>query len=302
MSPELTAFLHNCFAGLALGSTYALVALGFVVIYKSTGVINFAQGGLLALGAYLGYTFSDNLALAFGLSILLACLAAAMVGAGFERIVLRRMVGQPPFAVIMITIGLLFIIEPVLTAVWGFDNLQVPNPWNIQTVEAFGLVFGVRDLWTIGITVAVVTAFFLFFRFSGFGLAMRATAFDPEAALAQGISAKKVYAVSWAIAAALAALAGITLAAGPGGLSPSIGFIALAAFPAMILGGMDSPAGAVLGGLVIGLAEALTRGYQDQLFSWAGDNVSIIVPYLLMIVILLIRPYGLLGTKDVRRI
>ncbi|SDI87853.1 amino acid/amide ABC transporter membrane protein 1, HAAT family [Actinokineospora alba] len=302
MSPELTAFLTNCFAGLALGSTYALVALGFVVIYKSTGVINFAQGGLLALGAYLGYTFSDNLALAFGLSILFACLAAAFVGAGFERIVLRRMVGQPPFAVIMITIGLLFIIEPILTSIWGFDNLQVPNPWNIQTVEAGGLVFGVRDLWTIGITIAVVTAFFLFFRFSGFGLAMRATAFDPEAALAQGISAKKVYAVSWAIAAALAALAGITLAAGPGGLSPSIGFIALAAFPAMILGGMDSPAGAVLGGIVIGLAEALTRGYQDQLFSWAGDNVSVIVPYLLMIVILLIRPYGLLGTKDVRRI
>jgi branched-chain amino acid transport system permease protein len=298
----VTVFLQNCFAGLALGSTYALVALGFVVIFKSTGVINFAQGGLLALGAYLGYTFSNNLALAFGIAILLACLAAALVGAGFERIVLRRMVGQPPFAVIMITIGLLFVLEPLITAIWGFDNKQVDNPWNINTVQVGGLVFGVRDLWTIGLTAAVVVAFFLFFRFSSLGLAMRATAFDPEAALAQGISARRVYAVSWAIAAALAALAGIAMAAGPGGLSPSIGFIALAAFPAMIVGGMDSPAGAVLGGLVIGLAEALTRGYQDQLFSWAGDNVSVIVPYLLMIVILLIRPYGLLGTKDVRRV
>ncbi|MEV5296593.1 MULTISPECIES: branched-chain amino acid ABC transporter permease [Amycolatopsis methanolica group] len=298
----MTTFLQNCFAGLALGSTYALVALGFVVIYKSTGVINFAQGGLLALGAYLGYTFANNLAIAFGVAILLACASAALVGAGFERIVLRRMVGQPPFAVIMITIGLLFVLEPLITAIWGFDNLQVTNPWNIQTVEAGGIVFGVRDLWTIGLTAAVVVAFFLFFRFTSLGLAMRATAFDPEAALAQGISARRVYAVSWAIASALAALAGITMAAGPGGLSPSIGFIALAAFPAMILGGLDSPAGAVLGGIVIGLAEALTRGYQDQLFSWAGDNVSIIVPYLLMIVILLIRPYGLLGTKDVRRI
>ncbi|AIJ20234.1 branched-chain amino acid ABC transporter permease [Amycolatopsis methanolica] len=298
----MTTFLQNCFAGLALGSTYALVALGFVVIYKSTGVINFAQGGLLALGAYLGYTFANNLAIAFGVAIPLACASAALVGAGFERIVLRRMVGQPPFAVIMITIGLLFVLEPLITAIWGFDNLQVTNPWNIQTVEAGGIVFGVRDLWTIGLTAAVVVAFFLFFRFTSLGLAMRATAFDPEAALAQGISARRVYAVSWAIASALAALAGITMAAGPGGLSPSIGFIALAAFPAMILGGLDSPAGAVLGGIVIGLAEALTRGYQDQLFSWAGDNVSIIVPYLLMIVILLIRPYGLLGTKDVRRI
>ncbi|WP_115944164.1 branched-chain amino acid ABC transporter permease [Amycolatopsis thermalba] len=298
----MTTFLQNCFAGLALGSTYALVALGFVVIYKSTGVINFAQGGLLALGAYLGFTFANNLAIAFGAAILLACASAALVGAGFSRIVLRRMVGQPPFAVIMITIGLLFVLEPLITAIWGFDNLQVENPWNIQTLEAGGIVFGVRDLWTIGLTAAVVVGFFLFFRFTSLGLAMRATAFDPEAALAQGISARRVYAVSWAIASALAALAGITMAAGPGGLSPSIGFIALAAFPAMILGGLDSPAGAVLGGIVIGLAEALTRGYQDQLFSWAGDNVSIIVPYLLMIVILLIRPYGLLGTKDVRRI
>ncbi|MET0238144.1 MAG: branched-chain amino acid ABC transporter permease [Kibdelosporangium sp.] len=298
----MTAFLQNCFAGLALGSTYALVALGFVVIFKSTGVINFAQGGLLALGAYLGYTFSNNLLLAFGVAILLACTAAALVGAGFERIVLRRMVGQPPFAVIMITIGLLFVLEPMITAVWGFDNKQVRNPWNIQTVQVGDLVFGVRDLWTIGLTVLVVVGFFVFFRYSSLGLAMRVTAFDPEAALAQGISARRVYAVSWAIAAALAALAGVALAAGPGGLSPSIGFVALAAFPAMIVGGMDSPAGAVLGGIVIGLAEALTRGYQDQLFSWAGDNVSIIVPYLLMIVILLIRPYGLLGTKDVRRV
>jgi branched-chain amino acid transport system permease protein len=298
----MTTFLTNVFAGLALGSTYALVALGFVVIYKSTGVINFAQGGLLALGAYLGYTFSSNLAIAFGFAILLACAAAAVVGAGVERMVLRRMVGQPPFAVIMITIGLLFVLEPVITAIWGFDNRPVENPWNIRTVQVGDLVLGVRDLWTIAITAVVVVAFFLFFRYTRMGLAMRATAFDPEAALAQGISARKVYATSWAIAAALAALAGITLAAGPGGLQPSISSIALAAFPAMILGGLDSPAGAVIGGVLIGLAEALTRGYQDQLFSWAGANVSLIVPYLLMIVILLIRPYGLLGTKEVRRV
>ncbi|ASR38721.1 branched-chain amino acid ABC transporter permease [Prauserella marina] len=298
----MTAFLQNCFAGLSLGSTYALVALGFVVIFKSSGVINFAQGGLLALGAYLGYTFANELALAFVVAVVLCCLSTAVVGATFERIVLRRMVGQPPFAVIMITIGLLFILSPLVTAIWGFDQKQLDNPWNIRTVELGGVVFGVRDLWTIGITAAVVVGFFVFFRRTSLGLAMRVTAFDQEAALAQGISARRVYATSWAISAALGALAGVLMATGPGGLNPSIGNIALAAFPAMILGGMDSPSGAVLGGLIIGLAEALTRGYQDQLFSWAGSNVSVIVPYVLMILILLVRPYGLLGTKEVRRV
>jgi branched-chain amino acid transport system permease protein len=298
----VTALAQNVFAGLALGATYALVALGFVIIYKATGVINFAQGGLLALGAYLGYTFTDRIEVGFAVAIALACLLAALVGAGFQRVVLTRMVGQPVFAVVMITIGLLFVIEPLITVFWGFDNLQMTNPWNVQRVEAGGIVLGVRDLWTIAITAAVVTGFFLFFRFSRLGVAMRATAYDPEAAIAHGISARRVFAVSWAISSALAALAGITLAAGPGGLSPAIGLIALTAFPAMIVGGLDSPAGAVLGGLVIGLAEALTRGYQDQLFSWAGSNVSVIVPYLIMIVILLVRPYGLFGTPEVRRI
>lgn len=298
----MTVLLQNVFAGLALGATYALVALGFVIIYKATGVINFAQGGLLALGTYLGYTFTNSLAVTFAVAIVLACVSAALVGAAFQRVVLTRMVGQPAFAVVMITIGLLFILEPLVTAIWGFQVKVLDNPWNIRSVEAGGVVLGVRDLWTIAITAAVVAAFFVFFRYSRLGVAMRATAFDPEAALAQGISAKRVFAVSWAISSALAALAGLTLAAGPGGLSPAIGFIALTAFPAMILGGLDSPGGAVVGGLIVGLAEALTRGYQDELFSWAGDNVSVIVPYLIMIVILLVRPYGLFGTPEVRRI
>jgi branched-chain amino acid transport system permease protein len=298
----VTALLQNLFAGLALGATYALVALGFVIIFKATGVINFAQGGLLALGAYLGYTFTDSLAVAFGVAIVLACLSAALVGAAFQRVVLTRMVGQPVFAVVMITIGLLFVLDPLVTIIWGFDQLQVTNPWNVQFVDAGGVVLGVRDLWTIGITAVVVTGLFLFFRYSRLGVAMRAVALDPEAAIAHGISARRVFAVSWAISAALAALAGITLAAGPGGLTPTIGLIALTAFPAMIVGGLDSPAGAVLGGLVIGLAEALARGYQDTYLAWAGPNIAVIVPYLIMIVILLIRPYGLFGTPEVRRI
>lgn len=296
----MTEFLQLCFAGLALGARYALVALGFVIIYKATGVINFAQGGLVALGAYLAYAFND--VMAFALAVVLAAMVAATVGAGVERVVLRRMVGQPVFAVIMITIGLLFILEQTITSIWGYDALNLDDPWGVDTVHAGDLVFAVRDLWTIGIAGAVLAAFFVFFRYSTLGVAMRATAFDQEAALAQGISARRVFAASWAISAGLAALAGVTLAAGPAALTPSISAIALVAFPAMIVGGLDSPAGAVVGGLVIGLTQSLTAGYQDDLFPWAGQNVAAVMPYIVMVLILLVRPYGLFGTPEVRRV
>jgi branched-chain amino acid transport system permease protein len=298
----MSEFLQLCFAGLALGARYALVALGFVIIYRATGVINFAQGGLVALGAYLTYAFANGAEMPFALAVLLAVACAAVFGALLERLVLRRTVGQPVFAVIMITIGLLFIIEQAVTAIWGFDALNLADPWGVQTVETGGVVMAVRDLWTIGIAAAVLAGFFVFFRASKLGVAMRATAFDAEAALAQGISARHVFAVSWAIAAGLAALAGVTLASGAAGLTPTIGFIALVAFPAMIVGGMDSPAGAVAGGMIIGITQALTAGYQQDVAPWLGDNFQVVMPYVVMVVILLVRPYGLFGTREVRRV
>jgi branched-chain amino acid transport system permease protein len=298
----VTEFLQLCFAGLALGARYALVALGFVIIYRATGVINFAQGGLLAVGAYLTYAFANDAGLPFFLAVVLALAFSALLGAAVERTMLRPMVGQPVFAVIMITIGLLFILEQVVTTVWGYDSLNLADPWGVDTVHAGDVVMSVRDLWTLGLAAAVLAGFFAFFRLSKLGVAMRATAFDPEAALAQGISARRVFAVSWAISAGLAALAGVTLASGPAALSPGIGAIALVAFPAMIVGGLDSPIGAVVGGIIIGLTQALTAGYQQDLFPWAGDNFGAVMPYLVMILILLVRPYGLFGTKEVRRV
>ena len=298
----MTEFLQLCFAGLALGARYALVALGFVIIYRATGVINFAQGGLLAVGAYLTYAFANNAGLPFFLAVVLALAFSALLGAAIERTMLRPMIGQPVFAVIMITIGLLFILEQVVTTVWGYDSLNLADPWGVDTVRAGDVVMSVRDLWTLGLAAAVLAGFFAFFRLSKLGVAMRATALDPEAALAQGISARRVFAVSWAISAALAALAGVTLASGPAALSPGIGAIALVAFPAMIVGGLDSPIGAVVGGIIIGLTQALTAGYQEDLFPWAGDNFGAVMPYLVMILILLVRPYGLFGTKEVRRV
>jgi branched-chain amino acid transport system permease protein len=298
----VTDFLQVCFAGLALGARYALVALGFVIIYRATGVINFAQGGLLAVGAYLTYALANQAGLPFWAAVLLALLCSGLLGASLERLVLRRMVGQPIFAVIMVTIGLLFILDQAVTWIWGFDSLNLDDPWGVRTVDAGGVVLSVRDLWTLGLTALALGGLFAFFRFSKLGVAMRATAMDPEAALAQGISARSVYAASWAIAAVLATIAGVTLASGPAALSPGIGAIALLAFPAMIVGGLESPGGAVAGGVIIGLAQALTAAYQEDVLPWAGDGFSAVMPYVVMILILLVRPYGLFGAREVRRV
>jgi branched-chain amino acid transport system permease protein len=296
----VTQFFQLLFAGIALGATYALVALGFVIVYRATGVINFAQGGLLALGAYISYAF--NTVLPFVVAVLCALVATGIVAAAFERVVLRRMVGQPNFAVIMITIGLLFVINQVVTTIWGFQALNLGDPWGVRTVSTGGVIFAVRDLWTIALAAAALAAFFLAFRLSKIGVAMRAAAYDPEAALAQGISTARVQGLAWGLAGAMGALAGVTLAAGPAALVPSLDQIALVAFPAIILGGLDSPPGAVVGGLIIGVVQSMTTGYQPDIAPWLGANFSNVMPYVVMVLILLVRPYGLFGTREVQRI
>ncbi len=297
----MTRLLELSIAGLATGAQFALVALGFVIIFKATGVINFAQGGLLALGAYLTFAMISA-GLPFLLAVIVGALLTALVGASTERLVLRRMVGQPVFAVIMITIGLLFILNQVVTTVWGPDARNLGDPWNVRTVDLGEVTVALADIWTFVIAGLVLLAFFAFFRFTNWGVAMRATAFDQEAALAQGISARKVFALSWAIAGGLAALGGMLLATGPAALSPGIQNVALLAFPAMIVGGLDSPGGAVIGGLLIGLITSLVAGYQSDYFPWLGEGFSNVAPYVVMVLILLVRPYGLFGTPEVRRV
>lgn len=298
----MTEFLQLVFQGIALGSQYALIALGFVVIYKATGVINFAQGGFVLVGAYLAYNFRQTWDLPFFVALVLAMVAGALLGAVVERVLLRRMVGEPVFAVLMITIGLLFVLEQTSTSVWGFDNLNLGDPWGIDTVEVADLNLAVADLWTIVLAGLAMAAFFAFFRYTATGVAMRATAIDQEAAVAQGIGAGRIFALAWGVSGAVAALGGITLAAGPAQLAPGISFVALAAFPAMILGGLDSPAGAVVGGVIIGVTQSLTAGYQPEHAEWLGTNFHIVMPYVVMILILLVRPYGIFGTREVRRI
>jgi branched-chain amino acid transport system permease protein len=295
-------FLQLCFAGLALGARYALVALGFVVIHRATGVINFAQGSILALGAYFTFNLHVTWGLNFYLAAAIAIVASAVVGVLIERFLLSRMTGQPVFSIIMITIGLLFVLDQVITMIWGQDAQNLEDPWGIRTVTVGSIVMSVAGLWTIALAMVVVLAFFVFFRYSGIGLAMRAAAVDQEAAMARGISVRRVVAAAWAISGAVATIAGITLASGPAALRPSLGLVALAAFPAMILGGLDSPLGAVVGGFVIGLTQMLTAGYQPVHAPWLGEDFQSVMPYVVMIVILMVRPYGLFGTKEVERL
>jgi branched-chain amino acid transport system permease protein len=298
----MTDFLQLLVAGLAMGARYALVALGFVVIYRATGVINFAQGAFVALGAYLAYQFHVIWGVPFALAVVLAMLTGAALAVGIERAVLSHVVGRPAFAVIMITVGLLFVLDQVITAIWGYQNLNLGDPWGLDTVTVGGVVIAVKDIWTVGLAAVAVGAFTLVFRYTGIGLSMQAVAMDQEAALARGVSVRFVVGLSWAIAAAVAALAGVTLAAGASGLNPAMGYIALAAFPAMILGGLDSPIGAIIGGIVIGVTQTLTAGYQSTYFPWAGDNFSAVMPYVVMVVILMVRPTGLFGKKEVQRL
>jgi branched-chain amino acid transport system permease protein len=295
----MTKFLQLTLAGSALGARYALVALGFVVIFRATRVINFAQGGLVVLGAYLTYNASVTWGLPFVLAMAFGIVATGLVGAAIEAFVLRRMVGQPTFAVIMITIGVLFAMTEIVTTIWGPQTLDLSDPWGLDQVAIGDVSLLHKDLWTLLLAAAALGGFFALFRFSRIGVAMRATAVDQEAALAQGISVRRVFAASWAISGVVAAIAGVTLAAGPARLDPNIRDIALAAFPAMILGGLDSPGGAVLGGLILGVSQNLTAGYQPE---WLGAGFNQVMPYLLMILILLVRPYGMFGTREVRRV
>jgi branched-chain amino acid transport system permease protein len=296
-------FLQLVFAGIALGCIYALIALGFSIIFKASEVINFAQGGLLLLGAYVVSAGVFYWHLPFLLALLLGIVITILIGALFERFVLRKMIGRPIFSLLMITIGLDVILHRVVTVVWGSQSIPSASPFGLDSGFNFGGVhFGSSDLWTIGITVVLCMLIFAFFRFTKYGLATRATALDQEAALAVGINIRTVYALAWSIAAAIATLGGVFLAISKLAIDPTLGDIALLAFPAIILGGIDSVSGAVVGGIIIGLALVITAGYESHVETILGAGFHDIMPYLIMILVLLIRPYGLFGTRKVERI
>ena len=285
--------------GLGNGSVYALLALGFVIIYKSMRVISFAQPAFMMVGATLvSYLVLE---LNFFLAVLIALALTASLGVVVERTALRPMIGKPVFVVAIITLGVDIVIRTVTNVYIGLEIRQMGDPWGMKQVDVLGIAVDQRHLATLVTTVVVVAALFLFFRYSRMGLAMRATSYDQEVALAQGVSVGWVFALSWAIAGSLAGLAGVFLSAGVG-LEQTLWVTALKALPVIILGGLDSLGGAVVAGLSIGVFEALVGTYGGDVAPFLGGDFFLVVPYVLMLLVLLVRPYGLFGTREVERI
>ena len=308
-------FVSTLISGMALGAIYAILALGFVIIFKATQVVNFAHGAIAAFGAYMVVYFATILnfpgryldfipyTAQWILSALLAVAATAVLGIVIERLAIRPMIGKTLFAVAIITLGLDLIIRTVTNDLMGNRSVGLADPWGAQVLQFGEIRVAHTQIVTLVVTVVLVLLLAWFFR-TKTGTAMRATAFDQEAALAQGINVGRVFALAWAIGAALAAVGGIfssVFPRGAAGVSPFTAFIAFGAFPAVVIGGLDSIVGAIVGGLFVGLVEVFVASYAGGV-SWLGIGFAAIVPWLLMMAVLLVKPYGIFGTEEVRRV
>lgn len=292
-------FAQLTISGVALGGQYALVALGFVVIMKASGVLSIFQGGLALTGGYVAYHAINAWGLPFVPSALLAIVFCALVNLVAERQILRRAQDGTALTAVFVTFGLMLAAQSLVEAAWGSDLHNLGDPWGLDRVSLGPLTVSERDLWTIALSAVVLVGVFLMFSRTKLGLAMRAAASDEEAATAQGISPGLTQGFSWALAGGLAALAGILLATAiGGGVRPGLGDVVFAALPAIYLGGVSSPAGAVVGALIIGLSQQWAAGYAPESF---GQGFGSAFPYMVLVVLLLVRPQGLFGTKEVVR-
>jgi branched-chain amino acid transport system permease protein len=298
----MTQLIQALFNGLSLAAVYALLALGFVIIYKSMQVLSFAQPGLMLVGGLWVVHFSHRQGLNYFLAVAIAVAAAGLLGVVIEWLALRPMVGKPVFAVAIMTIGIDVILRMEALDKFGDEFAPTGDPWGIGASTVAGITFGHRRLAAIVVALVIVSILLAFFRYSRMGLAMRATAFDQEVALTQGVSVSTVFALSWAIAAMLATFAALFVNLDTGSLSPNDFPFALRALPVVVIGGLDSIGGALIAAVIVGLVEQLTSVYAPQYFDWVGPGFAQVVPYLVMFVVLLVRPYGLFGTEEVERV
>ncbi|MEU2260013.1 branched-chain amino acid ABC transporter permease [Streptomyces sp. NPDC019645] len=293
-------FAETVLNGLALGSVYALIALGFVVIFKASGVMNFAHGSLLLFGGYVTARLHD--AIGFIPAVLVgAALAAALAGL-VQLLATRGLRGAEIHTLTILTIGVDVLLSTELNRQVGADYLTMGDPWGADVTRLGSITVADARMASIVVAVVVIGAFFAAFRWSRWGLSMRSAAADPEAAALTGIRLDRVRLIAWCVAGALAAVAAVFLAAFPApGLDRTTSQIALSAFPAAILGGMDSAVGALVGSLVIGLTAATAAGYQNEL-SVLGAGFPDVAPYLVMVLVLLVRPTGLFGSRELTRV
>lgn len=298
----MTELLDIALGGLALGAVHALVALGFVTVFKASGVLNFAHGSLLLLGGYLTAVLHTSLGFAGALAV--AVLATALAAGAVDRLLPRQEGADPHTAHVrtIATLGVDILLATELTRRIGGDLLSLGDPWGDAVTTLGPVTVADSRLAALAVSALVIGAVFALFRFTPWGLSLRAAAEDTEAAALMGVRLARVRTLAWCLAGALAALAAVFLAAFPApGLERTTGQIALTAFPAAVLGGMASPGGALAGSALIGLTEALVAGYQSQLHV-LGEGFADVAPYAVMVVVLLIRPTGLFGGKGAARV
>lgn len=291
-------FLMTLTTGIMVGSIYALVALGWVLIYKCSGVLNLAMGEMTLIGAYISLSFY-SMGVPFILALLLSLLIGLILGILTERIFLDRLIGEPVLTVIMVTVGLSFFFKGTVEFIWGTDTrVFTPPVFSIEPIRWGPLVIGRAYLWSFIAAIVLLVIFVSFFKYTRWGLAMQATADDEMAALSLGVSARFVYAAAWAMAFMSAGVGG-TLLGNINGLNISVGYLGLLVLPAVVLGGMNSIPGAIVGGIIIGLLQNFCGTYLDQYFP---GGIKEIAPFMFMVIFLLFKPHGLWGWERIERV
>ena len=280
--------------GLVTGATYGLIGMGFALIYKATGVVNFAQGELVMLTAYIAFSLAGALGLSFFPLMLVAVPISMAIGLVLERAFIRPMLGEPVFSIVMVTVGLAVILRGIVVLIWGSEPLNFAAGIATTVVAIGGVPFYLAQLYLIGALALLTLLTWLFLRFSRFGVAMRAVAANETAAMLTGVSVDRIHALAWMLSSAIAAIAGALFAVNYK-LAPDLWFQGLKSFPAVILGGMDSVIGASVGELIIGVIESLAQGY-------LGEGLRDIAGFVVIIVVLMIRPFGLFGSQDIERV
>ena len=282
--------------GIANGCVYGLIALGFVLIYKATESVNFAQGDLMMLGAFITLQFVNTAywGMPFWMGVILAVLVMAVLGYMMEAVVIRQLFGQPQFAVVILTIAIGFVLRFIAGFIWGHEPLSLETPFAGQNMAFGGLVIGVDEVFVIGTTIVLTVALYLFFARTKLGVAMQASSQNQLAAYYMGVPVKRIHGLIWALSGGIATIAGVLFAA-RGSIDPSLGLLGIKAFAAAVIGGFGSLPGALLGGLIIGIVEPFAARY-------GAPGYSQIAPYAIMLLVLILRPNGLFSQIQSKKV